>query len=144
MESIDLNKEIIIVKLSNIGLYLSELKPILALEANFLLDSANYKELRTLEREFQLIVDSMIEINSHIISKKNLETPDDYTNTFIILGNHNIIPIEFALKIAKVVGLRNKIVHKYDIIDPKRFILDLKENSSQFVEYVEYLKRYIE
>ncbi len=135
------NKNIVIEKLNNIIKYNKELGPILELDSKFLIDEKNYRDLRALEREFQLIVNSMIEVNSHYIKKLNFESAEDYTNTFIILGKNNILPQEFAIKIAKVVGLRNKIVHKYDIIDQKKFIDDLKNGSVQFIEYVQFIKK---
>ncbi len=129
-----INKNIVIEKLNNIIKYNKELESILKLDSRFLIDDENYRDLRALEREFQLIVDSMIEINSHFIKKLNFESAEDYTNTFIILGKNNILPQEFSVKIAKVVGLRNKIVHSYDIIDQKKFIDDWREARSQFIE----------
>ncbi len=72
-----------------------------------------------------------------------LEAAEDYTNTFIILGKYKILPTRFAINLAKVIGLRNKIIHKYDIIDMKKFINNLKENSKQFENYVKYIYNYI-
>lgn len=138
-----INKNIIISKLSRIIEYLKELEPILKLESGYLLTKNNYRDLRTLERDFQMIVDAMIEINSHFISKLKLEVPEDYANTFFVLGRNNILPMEFSAKLSKVVGLRNKIVHKYDIIDMKKFIDDLKAGSDQFSDYASYIKEYI-
>jgi len=40
-----------------------ELEPILKQETKFLLDRENYRDLRALERDFQLIVDTMILTN---------------------------------------------------------------------------------
>ncbi len=138
-----INKKIVNNKLAHITSYLGELRPILKLDNRHLLAKKNYRDLRTLERVFQLIVDTMIEINSHLIKSLNLSPADDYTNTFIILGENNILPPEFAAQIARTVGLRNKIIHKYDIIDPKKFINDLKDGSGQFQEYIKYIQSYV-
>jgi uncharacterized protein YutE (UPF0331/DUF86 family) len=138
------SKEIINSKLANILDYIKELEPILTLEALYLLDKKNYRDLRTLERDFQMIVDTMIEINSHFISKLKLEVPEDYANTFFVLGRSSILPLEFAIKLSKAVGLRNKIVHKYDIIDMKKFIDDLKAGSHQFSDYISYIRKYLD
>ena len=139
-----INKEIINNKLSNIIGCMKELEPILKLEAKYLLDKNNYRDLRTLERDFQMIVDMMVEINFHFISKLKLEAPEDYTNTFFVLGKNNIFPLEFSTQLSKVVGLRNKIVHKYDIIDMKKFIDDLKTGSHQFNDYITYIRKYMD
>lgn len=139
-----INPDIVNSKLSNIIGYIKELEPILKLETGYLLDKRNYRDLRALERDFQMIVDTMVEINSHFISKLRLEAPEDYTNTFFILGRNNILPLEFSAALAKVVGLRNKIIHKYDIIDMKKFIDDLKTGSRQFNDYLTFIRKYLE
>jgi len=138
-----INKLLILEKLSKLVDYIKELDPILAADAGHFLVKENYRDLRALERDFQLIVDGMIEINSHFIKQLNLSIPDDYTNTFISLGQNKILPLDFSIKLARVVGLRNKIVHKYDIIDQAKFIDDLKNNGKQFKEYIKFIKQYL-
>ena len=136
-----INKQVLNSKLSDLATYIKEIKPLLAEDTGELLKQDNYARLRALEREFQLIVDTMIEINTHIISKLGLEPPQDYFNIFMTLGRNEILPTDFATNLAGVVGLRNKVVHKYEVIDPKKFIDDLKGNSEQFEEYVEYINK---
>lgn len=139
----NLNKQILNSKLSNLSTYIKEVEPLLEKDTNELLRQDNYAELRALEREFQLIVDTMIEINTHIISKLELEPPQDYFNTFMTLGRNEILPPNFATTLAGVVGLRNKVVHKYEVVDLGEFINDLKENSKQFGEYIEYINKFL-
>lgn len=139
----NLNKQILNSKLSNLSTYIKEIKPLLEKDTDELLKQDNYAELRALEREFQLIVDTMIEINTHIISKLELDPPQDYFNTFMTLGRNEILPQNFATSLAGVVGLRNKVVHKYEVVDLGKFINDLKENSKQFGEYIEYISKFL-
>lgn len=101
------------------------------------------KTLRFLERNFQLIVDTVLDINSHIIAEENLGIPDSYENTLIILGEKNVLPYDFAAKISKAVGLRNLVVHKYEKVDNKNMIDDLKSGISQFEEYIAHVNGFI-
>lgn len=114
--------------------YLAELAPLLAIESRELIESA--VSLRAIERLFQLIVDAAIDINTHIITSEHFPVPDDFPNTFIVLGEHKIIPIELAYKIAKSVGLRNLIVHKYGEVDVKRMVDDIKGNIDDYPRYM--------
>lgn len=134
-----IDKEVIKNKIRDIQVYLKEMEPFLKLSPPEIIK--DYPKLKTLERNFQLIVDSMIDINTHIISRQNLAVFDDYQSTFIVLGQNNVLPMDFALKIAPVVGLRNKIVHKYGNIDRKKFILDLKTGSNDFKKYCLFIKK---
>jgi len=95
------------------------------------------------ERLVQLIVDAMIDINQHIIKEKNLDVIDDFQGTFKVLADNNILPEEFALKIAPVVGIRNRIVHGYEKLDKNLFITNLRKNYSDFGKYASYISEHI-
>jgi uncharacterized protein YutE (UPF0331/DUF86 family) len=101
-------------------------------------------KLRFFERNFQLIIDTILDVNSHIISEENLGIPDSYSNTFIILGQKGVLPMDFALKIANAVKLRNMVVHKYDAVDNKKMMQDLKDGLNQFEQYVIFINEYLE
>lgn len=136
-----LNKELIKTKMGYIVNYLNEIESIRGMDVMDIL--RDVKNLRFFERNFQLIVDAMLDINSHIIVEENLGIPDSYSNTFIILGEKKVIPFEFAHKIAEAVKLRNMIVHKYEKVDNKKMMQDLKNGISQFEEYLVYLDDFL-
>lgn len=52
----------------------------------------NYFIKRTGERLIQLIIENMVDINSIIISKKDLPPPKDYYSSFELLGSVNVLP----------------------------------------------------
>lgn len=122
-------------KLQQISEYMDELKPI-AEKMNVDEILRDYFKFHTAERLLQLIVDTMVDINIHIIKEKSLHVPDDFQSTFIILAENNILPRDFALKIAPVVGLRNRIIHRYDSLNKKQFIEELKKNYQDFKDYM--------
>lgn len=136
-----LDKEIIKSKINDIENYLKELEPILQLSNVEI--ASSYEKLRTVERDFQLIVDTIIDINSHIIAANKLKLSDDYQQTFIILAQNKLISSQMAEKIAPVTGLRNLIVHKYDEVDMDRFFNALKNNLYQFDEYISEIEMLI-
>jgi uncharacterized protein YutE (UPF0331/DUF86 family) len=135
------NKELIKLKINKIEGYLRELIPILKFESNEII--GDYTKLRTLERNFQLIVDTVIDINTHIIATENLRAPDDATETFYILGEAKVLPLDFVKKFSPVVGLRNIIVHDYDKIDVGKLIDDIKKDIDQFGEYAVYIDDFL-
>lgn len=136
-----IDKEIIKNKIKDIELYFKEIQPFLKMPKKEILN--DYLKLRTLERNYQLIVDTMVSINTHLISALNLTAPDDFQSTFTTLGQNQILPGHFAIKLAPIVGLRNKIVHKYGEIDQGKFILDLQRESSDFQRYCRLILKYI-
>jgi len=137
-----IDKDLVRSKINAIKKYYGRLEPILKKDARVIID--DYLLLHTLERLFQLIVDTALEINTHFIAELKLTVPEDYQNTFIVLGENRIFPMEFMGKIAGSVGLRNLVVHKYGKVDEKRMVDDVKQNISQYLEYLKYVERYLE
>ena len=128
-----IDKNLLAKKLELIGSYIGELEPIVKLsEEEIKKDSLKY---HTAERLFQLLVDEMIDINTHIIRNQILPPPDDIQGTFTVLGNAGVLPNDFVQKISPIVGLRNAIVHRYEHVDLDRFIHELKRNFNDFKLY---------
>lgn len=136
-----LDKDLVYKKIRNIEEYLDEVKLIVSLDTKEI--ASNVEKLRTLERNFQLVVDAMIDINMHFIAELELESPDSLQNTFEILGRKGIIPYDFSLKIAPVVGLRNKLVHQYEKVDRDFFIEQFKIEHKDFIEYLKYINKFL-
>lgn len=138
-----INKELIQNKLSEMQSYYTELQPILGTETTEILRDT--LKLRALERLFQLIIDTALDINSHIIAESDtIQSPEDFQSTFILLGEHNVLPQDFSLKIAPSVGLRNKVVHKYGKIDLRQMITAIKNEIPQYLEYMKHITHSLE
>ncbi len=136
-----LDKEFISEKFKNIREYLSETEEILKAD-----DAAivrDFRLLRTLERNFQLIVDELVDINMYLIREFELKTADDFQNTFRILGEAKILPSDLAERIAPVVGLRNMLVHRYEKIDKSFFVRQVRNEHSDFIRYLTYISDYV-
>ena len=137
-----IDKQLIQQKTADIKGYLDELSPLLKEGVRRIIDD-NLK-LRAVERLFQLIVDTAIDINTHIITRSGFSVPDDYYSTFTELGKNKVLGMYFAQKIAGSVGLRNVLVHKYGEIDLKRMIDDIKNNISDYIEYLKQIEAYLD
>ena len=72
-----------------------------------------------------------------IIKEKDLKEAEDFQGTFYTLADNNILPKNFALKIAPVVGVRNRIVHGYESLEKSLFMSNLRKNYSDFEKYIE-------
>ena len=135
-------KAFVLQKLEGISNYLAEIKDLLKFSDKEILD--DYLKLRSLERLLQLVVDEMIDINQHFIRELNLKISEDFQGTFYILGENNILPKEFAEKLAPVVGLRNRIVHRYEELNKELFVKTFKKNLPDFEEYLKLINKYLE
>lgn len=90
------------------------------------------------ERYLERMIGRMIDINFHVLTESGEPPPRDYFASFTDLGRLGVLPPEFATHIAACAGLRNRIVHVYDTIDPVRVHEALQ---SAIRDIPEYLKR---
>lgn len=132
-----IDRELVKNKLADLESYYKELSSLLGEETEAIIND-NLK-LRSTERLFQLIVDTAIDINTHLIAESDAMVPDNYQSTFITLAENKFLPMNFAAQIAPSVGLRNLIVHKYGRVDLKKMIEDIKKNVNQYLRYMKYI-----
>jgi len=128
-------------KIDKIKIYSNEIEAVFKFSLGEI--RRDFMKYRTMERELQLISDEMIDINNHFIRRMNLEVPDSFQSTFIVLAKNNILPYDFAEKIAPVVGMRNRLVHRYEEINMDLFINLLQKNKDDFREYIKFINEYL-
>lgn len=96
------------------------------------------------ERRLERIIGRMIDINYHLITQAGDPPPSDYYESFTQLARINAVPAAFASRIASCAGLRNRIVHEYDDVDPARVYEALLAAVNDVPEYLGYVHRYLE
>ncbi|KUO49324.1 MAG: hypothetical protein APF76_16100 [Desulfitibacter sp. BRH_c19] len=114
------------------------------------LKDINYEEYlgnklykRTVERLIQLIVEVATNINNMLLKGLEFGPTVDYYSSFIELAEANVLPMEFALKIAPSTGLRNVIVHEYQKINDATVHKSIKETLSYYKSYMKYINDYL-
>ncbi|MBI2475755.1 MAG: DUF86 domain-containing protein [Candidatus Taylorbacteria bacterium] len=91
----------------------------------------------SVERLFQLVVDEAVDVNMIILEKEKHSLPDTNQGTFAALKDGGTIGEELHNRIAGSVGLRNRLVHRYETV--QRSVL-LREVQKYTAAYKEYLK----
>ncbi|MBM4053405.1 MAG: DUF86 domain-containing protein [Planctomycetes bacterium] len=133
--------EIIRRKLSIIAENLSALKPIETMtKAEYIKDV--YKRKAT-ERLLQELIEAAIDINSHLIVRSSKTAPDDYYESFIKVGELGIISSNLAEKLAPSAGLRNRLVHEYDLLDHSLVLDSVKMAEELYPEYIREIETFI-
>ena len=72
------------------------------------------------ERLLERIIGRMIDINYHLLTESGRPPPVDYHASFLELALLGVLQPDFARRIALCAGLRNRIVHEYNDLDPRR------------------------
>jgi uncharacterized protein YutE (UPF0331/DUF86 family) len=88
-------------------------------------------------------VDEIIHINNYIIRYAQLRVPEDFQSGFLILAENRILPEEFAQKIAPVVGLRSRLVHRYEKVDIGVLLDTIRKSKGDFRQYIKHILEYL-
>jgi len=92
-----------------------------------------------LSRAVQLTVD----IGSHIISTMNMPAPETMGQTFEILAQQNVLPVNVADQLKKSVGFRNIAVHNYEAINWQIVHSIVSEHLEDFTEFAKGVAHWV-
>lgn len=103
-----------------------------------------FTNLRSAERNFQLVIELASDINVHIVVEAGAETPDTYRESFKRMAHLKILKDELLPDFIKSANLRNILIHEYDF-DEDNFIFynSVKEFIPLYEEYSNSIKQYI-
>ncbi|MDD5614780.1 MAG: DUF86 domain-containing protein [Candidatus Methanoperedens sp.] len=90
----------------------------------------------------EVALECAIDIGEMIISREKLKRPEAYQEVFLILGEHGILPRDFAIKFAPAAGFRNILVHMYAKIDIGRLYYYLQNNIEDIEQFGKYIAQY--
>jgi len=101
-----------------------------------------YKRKAT-ERLLQELIEAAIDINIHLLVQTGHSTPDDSYESFIRAGELKIISAGLARQLAPSAGLRNRLVHEYDLIEHGLVLEAVKMAEELYSKYVKEIDDYI-
>jgi uncharacterized protein YutE (UPF0331/DUF86 family) len=129
-------------KLAAIVENLKALEPIARMTQTQYLEDL-YKRKAT-ERLLQELIEAAIDINTYIIVQTGQSVPDDYYESFIKAGALQIISSDLAEKLAPSAGLRNRLVHEYNMLEHSVVLDAVRKAEDLYTEYVRQVEDYIE
>lgn len=111
------HSQLIKLKLTNLSAYLDELAPYLKPPLKDYLEVPGQR--RIVERLVQVIVESTIDINGLLVRWAGEAPPATAYLSFEAVHRLGIIDDSLLDRFRRYVGLRNRIVHDYDVLDNK-------------------------
>lgn len=96
-----------------------------------------------IERLIQLIIDLAIDINNLVLTYLQKPTSKDYFNTFIELGEAGVLPLDFAVSMAPSTGMRNRLVHQYESINPQIVFDAIPKTVTGYRQYIKLIHQYV-
>lgn len=96
------------------------------------------------ERYLERAIGRMIDINYHLITESSQPPPPDYFQSFLQLASLGVYPVEFGYRMAGCAGLRNRIAHEYDDIDPARLFEAVRQAVGDIPDYLAHVNVWVE
>ncbi len=137
-----IDRELVTRKLALIMGDLNELRAVAAKSREEYL--ASVRDELVAERLLERMIGRMIDVNYHLITATGQPPPRDYYESFIRLGTLQVLPADFARRMAGCAGLRNRIVHGYDDIEPDKVYEALQAAVKDIPDYLRYVHQYVE
>lgn len=106
--------------------------------------AGDFFKYSTAEHYLERIINRAIDLNNHLLSELKQEPPEDYFSSFTKLAKLKIFPKKFAQKIAQSTGLRNRLIHHYDEIDPKKVYESLGYALKEYPQYIKYILKFLD
>lgn len=95
------------------------------------------------ERYLERIIGRMIDVNYHLLTETGHPPPPDYYQSFLQLARSGVLDHEFAPRIAGCAGLRNRIVHEYNELDPRKVYEALQTALRDIPIYLRRIDEYL-
>ncbi|MBD2503787.1 type VII toxin-antitoxin system HepT family RNase toxin [Anabaena azotica] len=137
----NIDSEIVLVRLRLITKYYNTLEKFRSISLDEFLN--DFEKQLVVERLLQLMTQAAIDINEHILSKLNPGNCVTNFEGFIELSKYQVITPELARQIAPSSGLRNRLVHEYDEIDPQQVFKAISFALQQYPLYVRQVNSYL-
>lgn len=106
-------------------------------------DFMRYAALKNILTE---IIGRAIDINEHLIgelAKPAMSSPKTYKETFLFLGELDVLPKDFAKEISKSAGFRNAIIHEYNNLDKGIVYRSVGDATGQYISYCGYILKFL-
>lgn len=108
--------------------------------------SRDFFKQAVIERILERIINRAIDINQHIIAEeatKDTIPPKNYKDTFDRLDDLKIYSSDFAKKISRSVGTRNKLVHEYDEVNKMKIYDSIDDCLDDYTNYCKYILNFL-
>lgn len=96
------------------------------------------------ERLLERIIGRMIDVNYHLLTESGDPPPREYFQSFVDLARLGVLESAFARRIAASAGLRNRLAHEYDEIDPVKVHEALAGVVADVTEYLDQVRRFLD
>ncbi len=88
-----------------------------------------------------LMTDTCISIAEMSIRYKGLRAPQTYYEAFDILGEAEVLPVDFTRNFSQIAGFRNFLAHDYETVKAETICGEILDNIADVDKFLSYIKK---
>lgn len=115
---------------------INRLKSLATLDKKSFLDDPD--KIGSAKYHFVVAIESSIDICNHIISQNGYRAPEDYADTFQVLGEQGVFGNDFLKVLKNMAKFRNRLTHLYWEVDDDQVYEILQ---SRLIDFKTFLDR---
>jgi uncharacterized protein YutE (UPF0331/DUF86 family) len=92
---------------------------------------------------FIVAIESTIDMSNHIISRNGYRVPEDYGDTFTVMGEVGAIEEAFSEELVKMAKFRNRLVHLYWEVDDRQLHEILQTRLDDFKIFLDSISTFL-
>lgn len=96
------------------------------------------------ERFLQLSIETTLSIGHHLIAALGLAQPATYAEVFRVLGSSGVLDAGFATELEPMARMRNRLVHAYEDVDPRRVHELLRTRLGDFDRFAKAITEHLD
>lgn len=93
---------------------------------------------------FIVAIESAIDMCNHVISRNGYRVPEDYGDTFMVMGEVGVFDNGFTGDLKKMVKFRNRLVHLYWEVDDRQVHEILRCRLDDFKRFLDCLSNFLD
>lgn len=93
---------------------------------------------------FIVAIEACIDICNHIISRNGYRIPEDYGDTFVVMGENGAFDLNFAESLRNMAKFRNRLVHLYWELDDRQIYEILQNRIVDFKRFLDSMAMFLE
>lgn len=92
---------------------------------------------------FIVAIEACIDICNHVISRNGYRAPEDYADTFAVMGEVEAFDQGFVDELKKMAKFRNRLVHIYWEVDDEQLYEILQNRLGDFNRFLDAMARFL-
>ncbi|MBN1842452.1 MAG: DUF86 domain-containing protein [Deltaproteobacteria bacterium] len=92
---------------------------------------------------FIVAIESAIDMCNHIIARNGYRVPEDYGDTFRVMGEVGAMDGDFAEELAKMAKFRNRLVHLYWEVDDEQVYEIIQKRLDDFKKLLNSISSFL-